>query len=307
MMDISYAKYAQNPSAIAAIRAAAIAKLGKPLSPTPENLDMMERPDVAIAKSTQLIEEAKAQLAKPVSAYLPAQLTAEEQAEKDAADQWQKGCDHANATIDRVMAKNQDLFQDVMDSIAEVEKAGISLPEDLRVPAPPPTSTVAEIAAVPEAVKLYIEKSKASASNDGLEAAETSSFYLEMKEQLDHAQTVIRKTAKSAEHGLERAHTAIQKIAKPVEQSQTPVSKLVARFDTTGKGTHQSHPNVAMGANDHSCTGLLREKISEQRSNVDCQSQLMQANAATSQKEGRKGAQGGWITTLWSFDFQVSW
>ncbi|RMX72402.1 hypothetical protein D0869_14655, partial [Hortaea werneckii] len=65
MMDISYAKYAQNPSAIAAIRAAAIAKLGKPLSPTPENLDMMERPDVAIAKSTQLIEEAKAQLAKP--------------------------------------------------------------------------------------------------------------------------------------------------------------------------------------------------------------------------------------------------
>ncbi|RMY64411.1 hypothetical protein D0863_09836 [Hortaea werneckii] len=259
IMDISYAKYAQNPSAIAAIRTAAIAKLAKPLSPTPENLDMMERTDVAIAKSTQLIEEAKAQLARPVSAYLPAQLTAEEQAEKDAADQWQKGCDHANATIDRMMAKNQDLFQDVMDSIAEVEKAGIPLPEDLRVPSPPPTSTVAEIAAVPEAVKQYIEKSKASANNNGSEAAEDTSFYLEMKEQLDYAQNVIRKTNKSAEQGLEQAHTAIQKIAKPVEQSQTPVSKLVARFDTTGKGTHQDYPKMAMGTSDRSCTGLLRE------------------------------------------------
>ncbi|GAB1742200.1 hypothetical protein NU219Hw_g7761t1 [Hortaea werneckii] len=227
MMDISYAKYARNPSAIAAIRTAAIANVAKPL--TPGNSDMMERTDVAIAKSTQLIEEAKAQLAKPVSAYLPAQLTAEEQAEKDAADQWQKGCDHANATIDRMMAKNQDLFEDVMDSIAKVEKAGIPLPEDLRVPSPPPTSTAAEIAAVPEAVKLYIEKSKASASAYESEAAEDTSFYLEMKEQLDYAQSVIRKTAKSAEHGLEQAHTAIQKIARPVEHSQTPVSKLVAR------------------------------------------------------------------------------
>ncbi|KAI7544825.1 hypothetical protein KC331_g6570 [Hortaea werneckii] len=294
-MDISYAKYAQNPSAIAVIRAAAIAKLAKPFSPTPENLDMMERTDVAIAKSTQLIEEAKAQLARPVSAYLPAQLTAEEQSEKDAADQWQKGCDHANATIGRMMAKNQDLFQDVMDSVAEVEKVGVSLPEDLRVPAPPPTSSVAEIAAVPEAVKLYIEKSKASASNNGMEAAEDSSFYLEMKEQLDYAQTIVRKTAKSAENGLEQAHTAIQKIAKPVEHSQTPVSKLVARFDTTGKGTHQNYPKVAMGTSDHSCTGLLREKSPEK------------ANAAALRKEGRKSAQGGWMTTLSSFDFQVSW
>ncbi|KAI7314106.1 hypothetical protein KC315_g11473 [Hortaea werneckii] len=238
MMNISYAKYAQNPSAIAAIRTTAIAKLAKPLSPTPDNLDMMERTDVAIAKSTQLIEEAKAQLARPVSAYLPAQLTAEEQAEKDAADQWQKGCDHANATIDRMMAKNQDLFQDVMDSIAEVEKAGIPLSDDVRVPSPPPTSTVAEIAAVPEAVKQYIEKSKASANNNGSEAAEDTSFYLEMKEQLDYAQNVIRKTNKSAEQGLEQAHTAIQKIAKPVEQSQTPVSKLVARQEVRAGGEY---------------------------------------------------------------------
>ena len=258
MMAISYAKYAQNPSAIAAIRNAAIAKVTMPLSPTPENLDMMERTDFAIPKSTQLIDEAKAQLAKPVSAYLPAQLTAEEQTEEDAADQWQKGCDHANATIDRMMAKNQDLFQDVMDSIAEVEKAGILLPEDLRVPSPPPTSNVAEIAAVPEAEKLYIQRSKASASNYESEAAEDTSFYLEMKEQLDYAQTVIRKTAKSAEQGLEQAHTAIQNIAKPVEQTRTPVSKLVARFDTTGKGTHQDHPNVATGTSNHLCTGLLR-------------------------------------------------
>ena len=258
MMAISYAKYAQNPSAFATIRATAIAKLAKPLSPTPENLDMTERTDVAIAKSTQLIEEAKAQLAKPISDYLPAQLTAEEQAEKDAADEWQKGCDHANATIDRMMAKNQELFQEVMDSIAEVEKAGILLPDDVRVPSPPSISTVTEIPAVPEAVKSYIEKSKASASNYELEATEDTSFYLEMKDQLDHAQAVIRTTAKSAAKGVEQAHTAIQKVAKPVEQSQTPVSKLVARFDTTEKGTHQDRPNVIMQANDHSYTGLLR-------------------------------------------------
>ncbi|KAI6798827.1 hypothetical protein KC332_g14630 [Hortaea werneckii] len=229
MMAIPYTKYAQNPSAIATIRATAIAKLAKPLSPTPENLGMMERTDIAIAKSTQLIEEAEAQLAKPVSDYLPAQLTAEEQAEKDAADEWQKGCDHANATIDRMMTKNQDLFQEVMDSIAEVEKAGFLLPDDVRVPSPPSISRVAEIPAVPEAVKSYIEKSKACASSFEPETAEDTSFYLEMKEQLDHAQAVIRTTTNSAAKGLEHAHTAIQKIAKPVEQSQTPVSKLVAR------------------------------------------------------------------------------
>ncbi|KAI7210466.1 hypothetical protein KC352_g17188 [Hortaea werneckii] len=258
MMAISYAKYAQSPSAIAKLRATAIAKLAKPLSPTPENLDMMERTDIATAKSTQLIEEAKAQLAKPVTDYLPAQLTAEEQAEKDAADQWQKGCDHANATIDRMTAKNQELFQEVMDSIAEVEKAGILLPDYVRVPSPPSISTVAEIPAVPEAVKSYIEKSKASASGSEPETAEDTSFYLEMKEQLDHAQAVIRTTTKSAAKGLEQAHTAIQKIAKPVEQNQSPVSKLVASFDKTGKGTLQDRPNVVPGANDHSYTGLLR-------------------------------------------------
>ncbi|KAI7611401.1 hypothetical protein KC346_g8306 [Hortaea werneckii] len=258
VMAISYAKYAQNPSAIATIRATAIAKLAKPLSPTPENLDRTERTDVAIAKSTQLIEEAKAQLAKPVSDYLPAQLTAEEQAEKDAADEWQKGCDHANATIDRMMAKNQELNQEVPDSIAEVKKASVLLPEDVRMPPPPPMSTFAEIPAVPEAVKLYIEKSKASASSSEPETAEDTSFYLEMKEQLDHAQAVIRTTANSAAKGLEQAHTAIQKIAKPVEQSQTPVSKLVARFDLSGTGTYQDRPNLVMGAKDHSYTGLLR-------------------------------------------------
>ncbi|KAI7281010.1 hypothetical protein KC345_g4417 [Hortaea werneckii] len=304
MMAMSYAKYAQNPSAIATIRATAIAKLAKPLSPTPENPDMMERTDVAIAKSTQLIEEAKAQLAKPVSDYLPTQLTAEEQAEKDGADEWQKGCNDANATIDRMMAKNQDLFEEV---ITEVEKAGILLPEDVRVPPPPPISTVAEIPAVPEAVKSYIEKSKASASSSDPEKAEDTSFYLEMKEQLDHAQAVIRTTAKSAAKGLEQAHTAIQKIAKPVEQSQTPVSKLVARFDTTGKGTHQDRPNVVMGAIDHTCTGLLRDKRPEPESNLNSQAQGMQTKGGELLREDNRGEKGGWMTTLWSFNFQVSW
>ncbi|KAI7500233.1 hypothetical protein KC367_g3801 [Hortaea werneckii] len=307
MMNMSYAKYAQNPSAIAAIHAITIAKLAKPLSQTPENPDMMECTDVAIVKSTKLMEEAKAQLAKPVSAYLPAQLTAEEQAEKDAADQWQKGCDHANATIDRMMAKNQELFQDVMDSIAEVGKAAILLPEDVRVPPPPPTSTVAEIAAVPEAVKVHIEKSKASASNYESEAAEETSFYLEMKEQLDHAQAVIRTTARSAAKGLEQAHTAIQKIAKPVGQSQTPVSKLVARFDTSREGMHQGCRNVATEANDRSNTGLLREKGSEQGSNNHGQSQGMQADGAELLKKDHRRGQGGWMPTLWSFNFQISW
>ncbi|KAI7373073.1 hypothetical protein KC336_g20486 [Hortaea werneckii] len=307
MMNMSYAKYAQNPSAIAAIRAVAIAKLTKPLSPTPENLHMMEHTDIAIAGSTKPIEEAKSQLAKPVSAYLPAQLTAEEQAEKDAADEWQKGCDHANATIDRMMAKNQDLFQEVMDSIADVKNGGILLPGDARVPPPPPTSTVEEIPAVPEAVKLHIQKSKASANIPILETAEDTSFYLEMKEQLDHAQAVIRTTARSAAKGLEQAHTAIQKIAKPVEQSQTPVSKLVARFDTSRAGMHQGCPNLATEANDRSNTGLLCEKGSEQGSNNHMQSQVMQGHGVELLEKDHRRGQGGWVTTLWSFNFQMSW
>ncbi|KAI7478289.1 hypothetical protein KC357_g4385 [Hortaea werneckii] len=287
MMNMSYAKYAQNPSAIAAIHAITIAKLAKPLSQTPENPDMMECTDVAIVKSTKLMEEAKAQLAKPVSAYLPAQLTAEEQAEKTLQINGKK--------------------DDVMDSIAEVGKAAILLPEDVRVPPPPPTSTVAEIAAVPEAVKVHIEKSKASASNYESEAAEETSFYLEMKEQLDHAQAVIRTTARSAAKGLEQAHTAIQKIAKPVEQSQTPVSKLVARFDTSREGMHQGCRNVATEANDRSNTGLLREKGSEQGSNNHGQSQGMQADGVELLKKDHRRGQGGWMPTLWSFNFQISW
>jgi len=122
MMAQARATYAANPQLVADIRARAVAKLPKPLPPTPEDLDFNERLDRAIAKSSGLIEEARAQLAAPVSAFLPAELIPDELAENQAAEEWARGCELADQTTTRTLQNNQKLFEDVMGLLMSLKR-----------------------------------------------------------------------------------------------------------------------------------------------------------------------------------------
>lgn len=75
MMSQARAQYAANPSLASATRASAVAALPKPRLPIPQELDVSERLDRAISKCSQLLDQARAQLAAPVSDLLPSKLT----------------------------------------------------------------------------------------------------------------------------------------------------------------------------------------------------------------------------------------
>ena len=122
MMNAARARAGYVPGA-----AALKAKNEAPLPLTPEQLDFDERVEAAIAKSSALIAEAKAQLAAPKVA--PKELTEGEQQEarrNAACDlQYQK----RNQAIDEAMKRNQALFDDVMATIDEMEARGIPMPD----------------------------------------------------------------------------------------------------------------------------------------------------------------------------------
>jgi hypothetical protein len=102
----------------------------EPSSPpalTPEQLDFDTRVEAAIAKSSALIAEAKAQLAAPILA--PADLTPSEKAEARRNAAWDATCQRKNEAIDRAMERNQALFEDVMATIDDMEAQGVSMPE----------------------------------------------------------------------------------------------------------------------------------------------------------------------------------
>ncbi|KAK1078220.1 hypothetical protein LTR33_007415 [Friedmanniomyces endolithicus] len=99
MMNAARAKYAVDPSLTSKIRADAIAKLPTSLPPTPTTLNLKERLDRAIAKSSDLIAEAN----------------------------------------DRLLENSQKLFEDVMDTIDQMQADGIPFPEDCALPLLPPT------------------------------------------------------------------------------------------------------------------------------------------------------------------------
>ncbi|KAK1812507.1 hypothetical protein LTR12_013093 [Friedmanniomyces endolithicus] len=139
MMVAARAKYAADPALTFKIRADAIAKLPTSLPPTPTTLNFKECQDRAIAKSSNLIAEAQAQLAAPLSDFLPTELTAEEIAEQKEAETWMQGYKLANERSDRLLGNSQKLFEDVMDTIDQMQADGIPIPEDYLLPLPPPT------------------------------------------------------------------------------------------------------------------------------------------------------------------------
>jgi hypothetical protein len=99
MMNAARARAGFVPGA-AALRAKNQAKL--PL--TPEQLDFDERVEAAIAKSSALIAEAKAQLAAPKVA--PKELTEEEVQEARRNAEWDLQYQKKNQAIDEAMKRN---------------------------------------------------------------------------------------------------------------------------------------------------------------------------------------------------------
>ncbi|KAK1812749.1 hypothetical protein LTR12_012843 [Friedmanniomyces endolithicus] len=142
MMAAARAKYSADPTLTSKIRADAIAKLPTSLPTTPATLDLNERLDRVIAKSGDLIAEAQAQLAAPVSDFLPPELTPAEVAEQKEAEMWMQGYKRAEERNDRLLGKSQKLFEDVMGTIDQMQAEGIPIPQDCVLPSPPPTPRV---------------------------------------------------------------------------------------------------------------------------------------------------------------------
>lgn len=127
----------ESSSLVTQMMAAARAKAGwvpdapkpppTPLQLTAEQLDFDSRVEAAIAKSSALIAEAKAQLAAPCVA--PAELTVEEKQEAHRNRMWDLQYQKKNNAIDRAMERNQALFEDVMATIDEMEEQGIPIPD----------------------------------------------------------------------------------------------------------------------------------------------------------------------------------
>jgi hypothetical protein len=128
----------ESSSLVTEMMAAAHAKAGyvprthasepsSPLALRPEQLDFDTRVEAALAKSSALITEAKAQLAAPITA--PAELTPSEKAEARRNAAWDATYQKNNEAIDRAMERNQALFEDVMATIDEMEAQGIPMPD----------------------------------------------------------------------------------------------------------------------------------------------------------------------------------
>jgi hypothetical protein len=128
----------ESSSLVTEMMAAARAKAGhvprthtsepsSPLALTSEQLDFSTRVEAALATSSALITEAKAQLAAPITA--PAELTPSEKAEARRNAAWDATYQKNNEAIDRAMERNQALFEDVMATIDEMEAQGIPMPD----------------------------------------------------------------------------------------------------------------------------------------------------------------------------------
>jgi hypothetical protein len=98
-----------------------------PLALTSEQLDFSTRVEAALATSSALITEAKAQLAAPITA--PAELTPSEKAEARRNAAWDAQYQRKNEAIDRAMERNEVLFEDVMAMIDDMEAQGIPMPD----------------------------------------------------------------------------------------------------------------------------------------------------------------------------------
>ncbi|GAB7331197.1 hypothetical protein MBLNU13_g02666t2 [Cladosporium sp. NU13] len=102
------------------------AKKQAPLPLTPKRLDFDKRVEAAIAKSSALIAEAKAQLATPKVA--PEELTEEEEEEARRNKVWDLQYQQKKQAIEEAMERNQALFENVMGTIDGMEAKWMPMP-----------------------------------------------------------------------------------------------------------------------------------------------------------------------------------
>lgn len=124
-MAAARAKYTHQPIHVASIRANAVSKLTSPWPPTPADLACTERSDGAIVRSSLLTAGAQAQLAAPVSAFLPAGLTEQEVAEQADAESWEEGFARAEAVVEGMLEGSQRVSVEVVGLVGEVEAMGL--------------------------------------------------------------------------------------------------------------------------------------------------------------------------------------
>ncbi|KAK5122070.1 hypothetical protein LTR85_004316 [Meristemomyces frigidus] len=215
LMAQSRAKYAANPELVAQLASDAVAKLQKPLPPTPEVLDFNERLDRAVAGSSQLLEELRAQLAALISEFLPAELTLSEVDDKEAAESWADGYRMAAHNIERMLAKNQTLFDEIIKLIDELAQ----VPSDVEVLSMPRTPTLEELN-VPRQVRKWTADSKApiarSRTSNDVETDEGHASVDALKQQIDGISARLMKA---------------RKLADSTERGKAKVPDLIALYD----------------------------------------------------------------------------
>lgn len=148
-MDKARQKYKSQPQLVEPIRLPA--KI-----PTPEELDVDERLDRAIALSNQLLQEATEQLAKPC--VPPAELTPSEQAETENAIAWTRGYDITNRTNDQWLDRNERHYHEVVETIEEMRSSNIPIPTDFDITAEPKTPSIDQLN-VPDHAKHWLKGS----------------------------------------------------------------------------------------------------------------------------------------------------
>lgn len=148
-MDRARLKYKTQPQLVEPVRLPA--KI-----PTPEELDVDERLDRALAVSNQLLQEATEQVAKTCVA--PDELTPSEKAEKNNAEAWTRGYEITNCTKDLWLQHNECHHQEDMDIIDDMEVGNVPIPADLDIPAEPKTPSIDQLN-IPDQAKYWLKGS----------------------------------------------------------------------------------------------------------------------------------------------------
>ncbi|KAK4539499.1 hypothetical protein LTR36_010897 [Oleoguttula mirabilis] len=274
------AKYAANPKLVAQIRANALARLAKPLPLTPEDFDFTERVDCAISSSSRLLDQARAQLAAPNSDFLPAELTPDEVAEREAVKKWEEGRRLAEGATDSMFERNQTLFDDVIGLTAAIEQAGLPMPSDIKIAPPPPTPTLEHLN-VPQQVKAWIAEAVAASNKPLVKSqapiTETDPSIAALQQRINVVSARLAKARNDGDYAERRA-------------SKARVPGLVALYDGFApcRATRQDTPAAHMPGT-----------AGAQRKNVE--GELRGADSKPMRERRVK-----W-KNVWSFEIQVLW
>ncbi|KAK5133313.1 hypothetical protein LTR08_007838 [Meristemomyces frigidus] len=153
------ASHATSPTLTANIRARALAQLPEPLPPSPEELDVSERLDRAVATSLHMLDQAHTQLTIPPSTSLPSSPTSPEPTDCEAAEYWHQGYVIVNATTDVMLSQDLTLYESVTALVTQLEQSALPFPPTVSLPTTPPSPRLLHLN-VPIQVKTWLATSQ---------------------------------------------------------------------------------------------------------------------------------------------------